>query len=592
MNADGLFNDDKADATKASTICIAVANYALDHPFMVRVTQTNGRQLVPVWPGQMTRITLDSTKGDVAHLEVRGFPRGDAFRAMAREGGLLERGQSAEELSAQAANIASSRAGLDTDRRAATALRLIAGRLEGDTGLAQITAQLSAALGTADMTNAGVQASRYVTSVLAMLDDIRSSKAGTPENDSRALGRTLSVLPPLPLPTGADQVKQTVAALIGLPDKLRTAADGLVSASTLADQATKETTLRRSLTGLCQLSTYAARVAMEDILIPLPKETTDRAVLQYEFASGYMGASTGDRHINDTQRLFIRIIGVPPNTTVRVEVNDAGFVQYAPKVIGASPQDITGQVSKAVDLSSASARPDSTDRFDDLNIRSAVPSTQIISLGRLTGGNEFTIAVCVQNGASAASCTSTDANAPRLLGKHSLPVHSQGHLGIRMGVGMVATAADSPQVVAVDTSQTGSSGSSGYVRLKDVKYSFAVPLLIALYPCGRDTVGPPPPASFGLVSGTDLTVIGGTPKAYPIGAVLDLYGVGITAAWSLEQVTYDVATPGTYVTSTVKTDTRWRPGAIIAVTTDLNIFEVMFKRYFLDKGLPKIGGGS
>ena len=230
VGADGLRSNNARETKlpkevdKPLTLCVSVPSYALDNPFAVKITQARRQSVVQAWPGEVTPLNVKASDGDVAHIEVRGFAGGDALRALARQSSLLDKGQSTEELSAQAAGVAASRRSLESDVKTANAERLIAARVESDTTLATTAAQLSMALQSAAVpATTWALAESYGKRLLAILADIRSRTAA-PENDSRAIGVAFSLTTPVPLPANAD-LKTILQNLIGFASQLRVKAD-------------------------------------------------------------------------------------------------------------------------------------------------------------------------------------------------------------------------------------------------------------------------------------------------------------------------------------------------------------------------------
>jgi hypothetical protein len=370
-------------------------------------------------------------------------------------------------------------------------------------------------------------------------------------------------------------------------------------------------------------------VVDEDVLLD-DEEALDSGiyVLDYDFDSGF--ERTTPRPLTEKDSVFVRVRHVRPGYAVSVSFDDKGVVQHAVSLIG-MPSSSTATGASTESASSASA-PDTGDADPDNPLVEA-RSTQIMSLGRLGGRRRYDITLCVQEGAPSANCSAggsapppnptvealtnvtntlaatvtklaatnpaaagaSDSKKPaapagsRVIARNTLVVHQKGYLGVRLGVGAdVAFGA----VRELDT--LPGSGNQIFVRSPDVTGDFALPLLVTYYVGGRDLIdGPPGRLTHGPSLGLDLLKIGADPRLY-LGYTLDVAGFGVTFGGSLSRIQSVDAPPGTYVGSNA-TGTlldQMHGGVFAAATTDLDIFEAVYRSYFAQAQFPTIGTGT
>ena len=218
------------------------------------------------------------------------------------------------------------------------------------------------------------------------------------------------------------------------------------------------------------------------------------------------------------------------------------------------------------------------------------PSSDPTSKPAVAGGSSTaeTSGAAAARPASSAEPKSTGAPSERpvtrVIARNTLIVHSEGHLGVRMGLG-----ADVAFGNVRDVAQSATGGQY-YVRQRDAVGDFALPLLLTWYPSGRDSFEGPPPFSWGIGAGLDVLKIGTNPRLYAALSV-DWYGLGLTLGPSLERVDSINAAAGTYLLSSAEGTLAsiWHVGAFAAATTDFDIFTAVFRSYFSPTKLPSIG---
>jgi hypothetical protein len=139
-----------------------------------------------------------------------------------------------------------------------------------------------------------------------------------------------------------------------------------------------------------------------------------------------------------------------------------------------------------------------------------------------------------------------------------------------------------------------SDGMGSGVRRGGNVTEFGVPLLLTYYlgPNGRDAIDMPKGVQFGIVGGLDALHAFSNPRMYA-GGVVDVWGLGLTACASLGSVSSVENEVDTVVTSEeVQKKTVWLPGIFVGLTTDLDIFQAVFSKYFAGTPLPTINPAS
>jgi hypothetical protein len=352
-------------------------------------------------------------------------------------------------------------------------------------------------------------------------------------------------------------------------------------------------------------------------------------VIQYDFSGGFERTSE-PRPLTDKDRIFVQVQGVRPGFSIGASIDSKSVVQRSIGLAGLPPPaNVQFQFSDQTNSSIfgfGSVNP--------LAVDVQAPSTQIVALGSLAGGNRYAFQVCASSSTSD-DCTvqlpqapgggsqapATPARTPtapaptapaaggapaagakspaapdavpvvhREIALNTLIVHSSVRLGVRAGFGVSETNSYGNYRDLVPVPGTSSSA----VREVDHITDFGLPLLLAYYPCPRDAVDLPSGVSLGIVGGLDALHIT-NPRLY-LGLAIDVWGLGFTLAGSVQSLSTVNDSTGTVVTaSSVQRDTVWLPGVFAGITTDLDIFEAVYGKFFsTTASLPSITppGGS
>jgi hypothetical protein len=379
---------------------------------------------------------------------------------------------------------------------------------------------------------------------------------------------------------------------------------------------------------LCQLtSTLVPLVTNDVLLLPEQPSKNNRGpyVLTYDFKGGFEGAE--DWPMNEKQPLFAVVHNVEPGWSIGVSINNKAIVQRKVSLVGmptpTGPADAFNNGTSQASLG--------FDHINPLAIEMQPPSTQILSLGNLGGGARYDLVVCASNQLyddcsqsavppSSASSTETSgaaatrgasspadtapktadaAPAPmaqlshRTISKNSIMVHATHFLGVRAGLGIDVSWASENDLVSLP-------GLNGQVVRQQVspQADASLPLLLAVYPGtvtksgwenGRDSTEMPRGLGFGVVGGLDLLQVSATPRFY-LGGVFDLWGFGITVTSSLERYGSVSIPSGSFVATgtNAQVDYAMKPGLLVALTTDADIFQAIFQNYFQTAQFPSI----
>ncbi|HEY1697957.1 MAG TPA: hypothetical protein VGG39_37615 [Polyangiaceae bacterium] len=182
----------------------------------------------------------------------------------------------------------------------------------------------------------------------------------------------------------------------------------------------------------------------------------------------------------------------------------------------------------------------------------------------------------------------------RTIALNSVTVHSYRRLGVRAGIGVAESYSimNNGSFSEQDLVPIPGSSASG-VRLRNNRTEFGVPLLLAWYlGHGRDPTEFPQGLQVALAGGVDVLQVFTSPRAY-LGLVFDVYGFGITAAGSFESVpTVNNAVGSVVAPGTALNGTAWLPGGFVGLTTDFDVFETVFGKYFNQPPYPSVAPPS
>jgi hypothetical protein len=327
--------------------------------------------------------------------------------------------------------------------------------------------------------------------------------------------------------------------------------------------------------------------------------------------------------------VFVIVRNVPAGWSAAVGVDGKAVAQRDLTIVGVSS---AANATQPDDTARTSENQPGFHSVLPLDREMQPPSTQILSLGYLAGGHRYAVTVCASTegtsdcatadgaaspakpaasatpgaailktakqsadagggdaGSSSPSGSAAPQSAPspvapthRIIAVNSVTVHSLHYLGLRAGVGGVYSLGEFQSLATVPGSQTS------LVRKQFGDMQPSVPLLVAIYPSGRDAIEMPPRFSWGPVGGLDLLSIGAYPR-FCAGVVVDVYGFGFTFLTSVERTAY-VSDPANSVLlpASAQIDGVWRPGFSLALTTDFDIFEAIGQKYINPPKFPAI----
>ncbi len=639
-----VHNEDRRDS-----VCVDTSLYSIDRPFEVEVTQypygTTGprwpvrSQIITAWPGELTAIP-SSLHASVVRVTVRGYPSGMTLRSIALRGSkLLPVEVGAGDLVRSERLARSQQDVLDGQVAVVLALKRLSKAVGADKGFRDAQSKMNAAV---EAAKAGADAdalenARAATEVAASeyRKVVTTFGIEAPANDAVAsaqavyLALNLAVSVPTkaaspppagttksnagadPLPSGGDgiaKLKDLQTKLASLVGVIANKADELQAQNDTKAQGLVGTT--QTLERLCRLSTELLPVVDEDII--LDENRKGIYVLDYDFDAGFQRATP--RTLMNTDKIYVRVRHVLPGGAVSLAFDGGSVIQHAVSLIGMPSSE-----SPTVDSAGGAtfSRPIVADDDPDKPLVQA-RSTQILALGQLEGGKRYDITICAQTGPSPGTCSNdvaatsssgqkTGSNAgssadqastgtsikPSAAGiistntavaRNTIIVHERRYLGVRAGLGAtIAWGAVRSSSAALGTTQN-------YVHERSYTTDFSLPLLLTWYIGGRDSVEGPPCFSYGPVGGMDILKIGSTPRLY-YGGTVDAYGFGLSLGGTAERIESVNLAEGTYLATGTQapTKTEWHPGAFVALTTDLDVFERVFQSYFATAKFPTVG---
>jgi hypothetical protein len=636
---------DQIECTTAPpTLCVDSSNFALDRPLFVEVTQYPGAGVLQkdksglssdtarlartwrAWPGQEISLTIKDSErrsaflcNAVARITIRGLPRGNSLRAIAQQGsgGLtLGRDSTLADLRAESERVglaARNAASMAADADSLQAL--VDGLREKSDYLAKV-ADLQSKIATADDKQQGPLRTALLVMNTYLMDRLKGFVASDPRGAALSVSTQTFVVQQIVVPSPDakfEEQKSASVRLVGTVTALAAKATELrAGQQRVADDELK---VRNKVSRLCRLANYPTPFVDEDILTYPAR--AGNYVIDYDFSAGYRGATM--KKLKATDHVFIRVRHVKPGYGISVQLDDNGAVQHAPSLIGfneSAKNPPSGELFNRQTVHGTTA-------LGDPDVPIVQPdSTQILSLGNLSEGRYYNLTVNAQPGAQLAAASSagntsgvpagagasnpsaaansappkdTASQPPRTIGQNTLVSHARRYLGVRAGFGMNSYR-DSTKIRTLEQ-QAGAMGS--VVKEHTPSPSFSLPLLLALYVAqfdewdlrwGRDATSGPPPISVGFVGGIDVMKLTDPPPLY-LGAFADVYGFGLTAGISEQLVeTVNAAHDTVVATATdVSKSKVFIPGFFLCLTTDLDIFNAVYKSFFSSQKFPGVG---
>ncbi len=588
------------DSTTVQTICVDSADYALDEPMTVEVTQSPVQGLLSVdvsdsptdaarsssslkiWPGERAELPPMLCNA-ITRISVRGFPRRAVLR-VASGGTSAGSGNSFDpiQLLADSRKIENDRKRTHDEEADAAALDGFVSYLNIHSSFATDTSDAMASLADGKKVSAAglKKANKVLAEVRDAFDKYQKTDPRPKEMTVATIAFVSQPLRELPPSTTLEDAQKSMKDLVQLASTVAAKATDL---QTDVQKVTDlETAQKVKLGRVCEIAQTLVPFIDEDVLMQPAHVNT--YVVDYDFKSGYLGSEI--TKLADTDNVFVRVHHVRPGYGVSVNLDDAGVVQHSVSLAGFTPP--SGNADKT-----ALPKQDTNIRPSSLSEDPAVQpdTTQILALGRLDGGRRYSLAVCAETEAQT-SCDAPSggtaqnkpsANAGRSLGHNTLIVHSKRYLGVRAGFGEAEAFGDFREL------DRDPGSNLQVVRSHDVGWDFALPVLLTLYlpPTARDAVTGPPVFSYGVAAGLDVLKIGKTPRLY-FGAVVDVCGFGVTGGITAERISSVDAPEGTSIPLGGGSSSRdgWYPGAFVAVTTDLDIFQAIFNSYFSTQKFP------
>jgi hypothetical protein len=462
---------------------------------------------------------------------------------------------------------------------------------------------------------------------------------------SDAKSEAPAVLKALKLPEEKEVVYATTSRLMKIATQLVGLVDTLNPGEQDGATATPASPKKPPIADvLCSLTSSIVPLVSEDILVRGRGEHIDPYVLEYDFGGGFLHATPG--LLWEDHPIFVVVRNVAPGWSISVDTGKGTVVQRDLTLVG-----LTNSADPGGEIHTGESR-DSFTSILPLSREMQPPSTHILSIGYPSGDVRRDVTVCASKGgsgcpvgatsensgaiaggpkpaqpatpavpaqttvvgqadANSASIAATNVPKPaaakgnetdetratsgpavrdtqpvwRLLGKNTVVVHRRHYLGVRAGLGAAWSFG------GFQTLENDPSVGKQVVQHSKTDTDWALPLLLAWYPRGRDATEMPEKFSFGFSGGLDLLKIGTTPRLYG-GVVFDFDGFGITAAMSTERAAYVVGNVNDFYDSsaTAPTVNVWRPGVFLGLTTDLDIFEAVYRSYFDKANFPVISG--
>lgn len=592
----------------AGGICVDMSRFSLRRPLQyelrapVRRAAEGHRTALQsmtgvLWPGETSDLpTRNATYGS---LRLRAFPRGPTLNMLGHAEGVLTDDETPATLAHSAADLRDRRRTLAEGQRLGEAeanlvayLRMrvpdlsvgafAAARTDLDAAKSSLASLSAAEIGAFHTAYATVARELLLHAQVWLAIGASRTPRWVRHNAVRRVSNAIKVLPS---PNdGETPLAYATRLLTGDPVARSLAAAQAAAATAIA--ANSDTTLvaderahRRKLSRLCLLATSRHLASTHGLVID-----PTAVVLDYDYESGFMGVAE-DLEITEEDRVYVRVAGMPVQASIRVEVDDTGYAQTPRNIIGAQRATKNQASTDQQRDARRTVRPPEDWAFfgaGDRNFR--LPGSEVISLGRLRGGRHYQLTVCeTDNG----SCTGA-----RVLGDHWLPVHGPSYFGVRTGFG--TTWLYSEQRVPVVVGQEG--GNPVWeVGRQDIRSSFSFPVFFQWYVGGRDALDPLD-VTFGIGLGIDANLR--DKRFFPFGVFFDVGGVALGLSAVLELVDRPNVAPGRHLgahstapnlETSFGQSAAWRPGLMVSLTFDADLFRIVFGNLFNTK-LPQIGG--
>lgn len=599
------------------TLCVDSSTFAIDRPVEVKIaaypeypTGAGASTRIPssaraVWPGQAVRLDLGGMFTEqpvsIVRVTVRGYPRGVSLRALAQlgeDGTRLQKSYETSDLRVEARNVAEAGAPLEIDRARLAAMDALAAALVKDEGFTAAlkamndavvaSAGASAADQKAKVEEARTRVDAAVQAISTFLEQqaLKTDSAGKPAvaaalNDAKKK-----------LPAATSAATNTVALVTAAQAAVARYVPALQAAvvklgADLKGSAADGDALSHKLARLCRIAKELIPVVDEDVLMAPSGPHT--YVLDYDYEAGFQRAPRRD--LDEHDRVYVRVRRVRPGESVAIAIGDKGVVQHAVSLVGVASgtagaaQDQTATPSS--DPTRSGGQRSGMADLDPEAVGVQATSTQILVLPGLEGAKRYDVTLCALSDKTHA-CPPKDGDTPdkvRILAHSSVVVHAKRYLGVRAGLGFSGSFGAVRSLVKVPESST-----LQLVRSASFTPEISVPLLLTVYAIPRDAVDLPRGFTLGFGAGPDMVAtFQAKPKLY--GAlVLDWYGFGLTGGLVAQGLQSVNVAEGRYVASADST-LRFYPGAFVSLTTDLDIFEAVFRKYITGNNLPSVGTG-
>lgn len=602
------------------TVCVDTAGFAVDQAIEVAITTPAAQQIEWLWPGEPKAIHLemsDQTKAQVVHLTIGGYPRRELLRAVSHNSGGPLQQKDIFEFIEEARQGEADKPKLAGAQGLANFAKVILANKDSVRALLALSDEVDRAQRNTEPAPSIAVLRTATQSALKRIGDLADS---LPQDQRKALD---DLLPTKEQIDGALEIDYLLPQALKVVQLVRVlSGGGSASAGASAASSAKSTSggdggVDQAVAAreLCAIADEVVPLVSEDLIVRGRTGTEDPYILEYDFGGGFQLSS--GRPLSDKDTLFVVVRNVQPSWSVGVSIDNRAVVHRDTTLVGL-PAAAPASPGVHFDQRTGESRP-GFDALRPLDREMQPPSTQILPLGRLSGSAQYDITVCASDspnddctqpgtptsnskpasmsagstesadagtdggkgGATASAGTSPEAAMPhhRTIAKNTVTVHSKQFLGVRAGFGGVGLIGRFQDVVAYPEV------SGSVIRAQAGQADFALPLLVAAYPEGRDPLSLALTPSWGVVAGLDLLKIGPDFRLYA-GPTFDFGPVGLTVMGSAARVPYVVGPQGTILTSPYQTDTVWRLGLAGAATFDFDIFQAAFQNLFKAPQFP------